>query len=212
MGNKCLKCQFCCAAARILCYQFCCCCLHKKSVAKRELDLIVLGLENAGKSHLLATLCSETTDDIQPTKGFSLKDISTERYILHTKEIGGSEKIRKYWKHYLNRTDGILYLISANDINNEEKMNLNYIALHDIMLEEAVLKRPLLVLINIYTASELTGVIEKVKVKLKLDDFEENGLIVNVINDVLDTRDILQDFADLMTRRIETGGVEINRI
>lgn len=150
MSGRCLTCQLCLAGCRILCYQFCCCCLHEKKIPKTEVNVLMLGLQNAGKSHLLAELCNESTSDVVTTEGFSMKDISLSESILHVKELGGSPKIIPYWNHYMDsRQQGIIFVVDGKTLENKELCDRNSATLRDIFESDGLFQDiPLLVLIT----------------------------------------------------------------
>jgi GTPase SAR1 family protein len=68
----------------------------------------VLGLDNAGKSTILASLADEDIATIMPTPGFSVKTVRHTDYELTVWDIGGQKAIRKYWKKYFSNTDAVV--------------------------------------------------------------------------------------------------------
>ena len=65
-----------------------------KSSPDRELRILLLGLDNAGKTTILKTLASEDISTITPTQGFNIKSVQTEGFKLNVWDIGGQRKIR----------------------------------------------------------------------------------------------------------------------
>ncbi len=78
----------------------------KKS--EREARLLVLGLDNAGKTTILKTLSAEDIKNIMPTQGFNIKSLEREGFKLNVWDIGGQKAIRPYWKNYYDSTDGLV--------------------------------------------------------------------------------------------------------
>jgi ADP-ribosylation factor-like protein 3 len=73
----------------------------------RELRILILGLDNAGKTTVLRVLASEQ-DEIKnttPTQGFNVKSVHSQGFKLNIWDIGGQRTIRPYWKHYFEGTD-----------------------------------------------------------------------------------------------------------
>ena len=70
-----------------------------KSSPDRELRILLLGLDNAGKTTILKTLASEDINTITPTQGFNIKSVQTEGFKLNVWDIGGQRKIR--WDLFL---------------------------------------------------------------------------------------------------------------
>ena len=71
-----------------------------KSSPERELRILLLGLDNAGKTTLLKQLASEDVSHITPTQGFNIKSVQSEGFKLNVWDIGGQRKIRPYWRNY----------------------------------------------------------------------------------------------------------------
>jgi ADP-ribosylation factor-like protein 3 len=71
-----------------------------KSSPDRELRILLLGLDNAGKTTLLKQLASEDVSHITPTQGFNIKSVQSEGFKLNVWDIGGQRKIRPYWRNY----------------------------------------------------------------------------------------------------------------
>ena len=65
-----------------------------KASPDRELRILLLGLDNAGKTTILKTLASEDISTITPTQGFNIKSVQTEGFKLNVWDIGGQRKIR----------------------------------------------------------------------------------------------------------------------
>jgi small GTP-binding protein domain len=76
-----------------------------KSQPDKELRLLLLGLDNAGKTTLLKKLASEDIAHITPTQGFNIKSVQSEGFKLNVWDIGGQRKIRPYWRNYFENTD-----------------------------------------------------------------------------------------------------------
>lgn len=94
--------------------------------ANKEARILLLGLDNAGKTTILKQLANEeiTTvrsyvnilnktlyctpmNDLQitPTTGFNIKSVAADGFKLNVWDIGGTWKIRPYWKNYFANTD-----------------------------------------------------------------------------------------------------------
>ena len=81
-----------------------------KSSPDKELRLLLLGLDNAGKTTLLKSLASEDIAHITPTQGFNIKSVQSEGFRLNVWDIGGQRKIRPYWRNYFENTDVLVSL------------------------------------------------------------------------------------------------------
>lgn len=86
--------------------------------ADKEARLLLLGLDNAGKTTLLKQLASEEVTQVTPTAGFNIKSVAAEGFKLNVWDIGGQDKIRAYWRNYFENTDILasFYLILTKKI------------------------------------------------------------------------------------------------
>ncbi|XP_048816808.1 uncharacterized protein LOC125700328 isoform X1 [Lagopus muta] len=71
----------------------------------QELRIVLLGLDNAGKTTLLKRLASEEVSTITPTQGFNVKSVHSHGFKLNIWDIGGQRAVRPYWRKYLGSTD-----------------------------------------------------------------------------------------------------------
>ena len=60
----------------------------------QELRILMLGLDNSGKTTALKQLASEDATSITPTQGFNIKSVQSEGFKLNVWDIGGQRKIR----------------------------------------------------------------------------------------------------------------------
>ncbi|XP_047129021.2 uncharacterized protein LOC100214495 isoform X1 [Hydra vulgaris] len=81
--------------------------------------IVILGLENSGKSTLVAQLSKKGNHymEYKPTKGFNVKCISFDNCDLSIWEIGGEEDYRVYWRNFSYTTDMIIFVIDSSDRN-----------------------------------------------------------------------------------------------
>ncbi|CAB0007370.1 unnamed protein product [Nesidiocoris tenuis] len=82
-----------------------------KSSPDKEMRILLLGLDNAGKTTLLKRLASEDINHVTPTQGFNIKTVQSEGFKLNVWDIGGQKKIRPYWKNYFENTDVLKFTI-----------------------------------------------------------------------------------------------------
>merc|ERR1711962_488813 len=116
-----------------------------KSSPDRELRILLLGLDNAGKTTILKTLASEDITTITPTQGFNIKSVQTEGFKLNVWDIGGQRKIRPYWRNYFDNTDVLIYVIDSSDSKRFDETEQE---LQELLCEEKLSGTPILVYAN----------------------------------------------------------------
>ena len=136
---------------------------------EREIRILVLGLDNAGKTTIVRRLCDKPIDSIEPTLGFSIQTLeydlrdddgdydavggmsSSSTYQLHLWDIGGQSTIRAYWRNYFEKTDGIIWVVDSGD---RRRLKLVKEELDLVLEQERLAGASLLVLAN---KSDLEG-------------------------------------------------------
>jgi len=130
-----------------------------RSAPQEELRILLLGLDNAGKTTLLKVLASEDISHITPTQGFNIKSVQSTGFKLNVWDIGGQRKIRPYWRNYFENTDVLIYVIDSSDRKRFDETNQE---LSELLEEDKLHGVPLLIfankqdLLNAARASEIT--------------------------------------------------------
>lgn len=112
---------------------------------EKELRLLLLGLDNAGKTTILKKLATEDISHVTPTAGFNIKSVNSEGFKLNVWDIGGQRKIRPYWKNYFENTDILIYVVDAAD---KKRLEETGIELYELLGDEKLADVPLLVYAN----------------------------------------------------------------
>lgn len=82
-----------------------------RASSDQELRILLLGLDNAGKTTLLKYLANEDITHITPTQGFNIKSVQSTGFKLNVWDIGGQRKIRPYRRNYFENTDVLVHAI-----------------------------------------------------------------------------------------------------
>merc|ERR1712216_873217 len=104
--------------------------LRKLKKTEKEFRILVLGLDNAGKTTALKKLADEDISHTMPTQGFN---------------IGGQKAIRPYWRNYFDQTDALVYVIDCSD---RRRIDETGGELQELLQEERLAGVPLLVFAN----------------------------------------------------------------
>lgn len=137
----------------------------KASNEDKELRVLVLGLDNAGKTTLLRQLANEEVQNISPTTGFNIKSVQTSGFTLNVWDIGGQRSIRPYWKNYYEHTNCLIYVVDSTDTKRLQETSLE---LEDLLKEEDLKEVPVLIFANKQDVSTANRV-EKVATELSLN-------------------------------------------
>ena len=68
--------------------------LQKLKRSDNEARILVLGLDNSGKTTILKRLGNESIKEVMPTQGFNVKSLVQNNFKLNVWDIGGQKAIR----------------------------------------------------------------------------------------------------------------------
>ncbi|KAJ1981722.1 ADP-ribosylation factor-like protein 2 [Dimargaris xerosporica] len=119
--------------------------LRKNRQREREMRLLVLGLDNAGKTTILKKLNGDPIDTISPTLGFNIITLAHRDYKLNFWDVGGQKSIRSYWRNYFEQTDGVVWVVDSAD---QRRLEACRQELGALLKEERLAGASLLVLAN----------------------------------------------------------------
>jgi small GTP-binding protein len=112
----------------------------------RESSLLILGLDNAGKTAILYSLqLGESISYTIPTIGFNVEQVEIGNLNIKMWDIGGQDKIRELWPHYYQQTSGIVFVVDSNDRVRLTKASEE---LHALISHKDNVGKPFLVLAN----------------------------------------------------------------
>ncbi|XP_077328716.1 ADP-ribosylation factor-like protein 10 [Lithobates pipiens] len=107
-------------------------------------QILVLGLDGAGKSSIIHALSTNTTrSSSAPTHGFNTAQILSQGLRIELLEVGGSQNLRTYWNQYLKNAHIMVFVVDSTD---DKRLQLARQELHRLLEEASHL--PLMVLAN----------------------------------------------------------------
>lgn len=107
--------------------------------------ILMVGLDNAGKTTIVMRINGEDTSSISPTLGFNIKTIEYKSYRLNIWDVGGQKTIRSYWRNYFEQTDGLVWVVDSSDLRRLDDCKEE---LHNLLKEERLSGSSLLILAN----------------------------------------------------------------
>ncbi|CDQ64261.1 unnamed protein product [Oncorhynchus mykiss] len=143
--SECMHLTLCiCRIGAYTCFRTLCC--KGQPPPRPEYDLVCIGLTGSGKTSLLSRLCSEATDNIGPTTGFSIKAVPFQNAILNVKELGGADSIKKYWSRYYQGSQGVVFVLDS--ASTDEDLEMARTELHSALQHPQLCTLPFLILAN----------------------------------------------------------------
>merc|ERR1712187_610590 len=119
--------------------------LKKMKAQEKEARILMLGLDNAGKTTILKKLSEEDISHVMPTQDFNVKSLVHEGFKLNVWDIGGQKTIRPYWSNYFESSDALVYVIDSSDARRLEESGNE---LRELLAEDKLGGVPLLVYAN----------------------------------------------------------------
>eukprot|EP00322_Chrysochromulina_rotalis_P029373 CAMPEP_0115885110 /NCGR_PEP_ID=MMETSP0287-20121206/30489_1 /TAXON_ID=412157 /ORGANISM="Chrysochromulina rotalis, Strain UIO044" /LENGTH=144 /DNA_ID=CAMNT_0003341485 /DNA_START=98 /DNA_END=532 /DNA_ORIENTATION=- len=110
-------------------------------LGNREVRVLILGLDNAGKTTILYKLQMGEVVTTVPTIGFNVETVQYKNLRFQVWDLGGQTSIRPYWRCYYQNTNAVIYVVDSAD---HERMGISKQELM-AMLEEEELKDAVLI-------------------------------------------------------------------
>mmetsp|Transcript_13202 Transcript_13202/g.40734 ORF Transcript_13202/g.40734 Transcript_13202/m.40734 type:complete len:461 (-) Transcript_13202:116-1498(-) len=119
------------------------CCMWRKRIQEKR--IVMCGLDAAGKTTILYGLKTGEVVTTIPTIGFNVETLECDNVRIVAWDIGGKDKIRPLWRHYFERTDGLVFVVDSND---RDRMGEVRDELWRLLNEPQLIRVPVLVLAN----------------------------------------------------------------
>jgi len=89
--------------------------IFSRLFSKREMRILMVGLDAAGKTTILYKLKLGEIVTTIPTIGFNVETVEYKNISFTVWDVGGQDKIRPLWRHYFQDTQGIIFVVDSND-------------------------------------------------------------------------------------------------
>ncbi|UYV73439.1 ARL1 [Cordylochernes scorpioides] len=136
-----------CVAGNLLSY-------FRSLLGSREMRILILGLDGAGKTTILyqlqvgevvTTIPSDSSACGCAAIGFNVEQVTYRNLKFQVWDLGGQTSIRPYWRCYYSNTDAIIYVVDSAD---KDRIGISKQELVAMLDEEELKKAVLVVLAN----------------------------------------------------------------
>jgi len=119
--------------------------LFSSLFGSKELRILILGLDGAGKTTILYRLQVGEVVTTIPTIGFNVETVTFKNLKFQVWDLGGQTSIRPYWRCYYANTDAVIYVVDSCD---KERIGISKQELLAMLEEEELRKSILMVFAN----------------------------------------------------------------
>ncbi|KAH9599289.1 Small GTPase superfamily [Trypanosoma melophagium] len=111
----------------------------------KKIRVLILGLDNAGKTSILYHLQLGNVVSTVPTVGFNLETMHYKNISFEVWDLGGQANIRPFWRCYFTDTDAIIYVVDSVD---KDRMGVAKHELYNLLDEDELRDSLLLIFAN----------------------------------------------------------------
>ncbi|KAJ3412840.1 phosphatidylcholine and lysophosphatidylcholine phospholipase [Chytridiales sp. JEL 0842] len=140
--------------------------LYELYYRKEEYYVLILGLDNAGKTTLLERIKGTYTsaiplppEKINPTVGLNIGRVDLGKTRINFWDLGGQRDLQRLWNKYYNDAHAVVFVIDATDMERIEEVKR---ILNEVIEEDALEGLPLLLLAN---KSDQPGALSEAEIK-----------------------------------------------
>ncbi len=82
---------------------------------KKETNIVIVGLDGAGKTSILRFLQYGSSVATEPTLGYDIEEISIFGLKVKVWDMGGQKQFRKLWGEHVEKSDAMIYVVDGSD-------------------------------------------------------------------------------------------------
>eukprot|EP01106_Pelomyxa_sp_JSP_P000320 TRINITY_DN1048_c0_g2_i1.p1 TRINITY_DN1048_c0_g2~~TRINITY_DN1048_c0_g2_i1.p1 ORF type:complete len:201 (+),score=63.70 TRINITY_DN1048_c0_g2_i1:46-648(+) len=111
-----------------------------KIFGNKEMRVLMLGLDSAGKTTILYKLKLGQNVSTIPTVGFNVETVTYKKVKFNVWDVGGQDKIRPLWRHYFAGTQALIFVIDSSDRDRIDEARVELLRIiSDREMKDAVL-------------------------------------------------------------------------
>jgi ADP-ribosylation factor-like protein 8 len=112
----------------------------------KEMELSLVGLQNAGKTSLVMALSGgDFQEEMIPTVGFNMRKVTKQGVTIKMWDLGGQPRFRSMWERYCRGVNVIVFVVDSADYDGIDVAKQD---LHELLGRASLQGIPLLVLGN----------------------------------------------------------------
>eukprot|EP01041_Mallomonas_annulata_P007690 gene7690-15739_t len=115
------------------------------SLANKNMEVVLIGLENSGKTTLLQVLSGDNPVETVPTIGLSIKQVRLGGVVMKCWDLGGQAQYRSEWARYTKGCNAIIFVVDSQNIPQIPDVKME---LHRLLEHSELQHTPILVLSN----------------------------------------------------------------
>ncbi|CAH8469150.1 unnamed protein product [Heterobilharzia americana] len=123
----------------------------------RDYKVIILGLDNAGKSTILYQFVLKEAVQTSPTIGSNVEEVKWKNLHFIMWDIGGQTTLRASWDTYFSGSDFVILVIDSTD---RERLYLTKQELYKLLVAEELKRSKMLIFANKQDVSGCMSVAE----------------------------------------------------
>ncbi|XP_041076927.1 ADP-ribosylation factor-like protein 13B [Polyodon spathula] len=123
----------------------CCSWISKLQEPVRKVTLLVVGLDNAGKTSTVNGILKEPPGDNAPTVGMARTELKVDQFEVVLVELGEGVQAWGLWKQHCGEAHGIVFVVDSSD---SQRIREARDLLTDMLRHPKVSRKPLLVPAN----------------------------------------------------------------
>ncbi|XP_062332371.1 ADP-ribosylation factor-like protein 13A [Osmerus eperlanus] len=123
----------------------CCSWVSKIQQPLRKVNVLVIGLDKAGKTSSVKGMLGVPPGDVGPTHGCVRTELRVENFLVTLLDTGGAPEARGAWSDHYGDVHGVIFVVDSSDRHRIKEVKE---LLGDLLKQPRVAGKPLLVLAN----------------------------------------------------------------
>ncbi|OBA17600.1 uncharacterized protein OGAPODRAFT_86058 [Ogataea polymorpha] len=119
--------------------------IRKQKLKEKEVRLLLLGLDNSGKSTIVKSMLGQDVKETSPTMGFDICTVSYAGFNINIWDIGGQTSLRAFWFNYFEKTDFLMWVIDSSSLH---RLQENFVEFSRVLGEDRLAGCGVVIMVN----------------------------------------------------------------